>query len=82
MQEHEVNKKRITQGKTPANIVLLRGCGSRSVLIHFLITISTVGPGSPVATCNILARMNRAIMLFAAGYECSLSKRGMPCRPA
>jgi len=29
LQDHQVNKQRIAQGSSPANVVLLRGCGSR-----------------------------------------------------
>ena len=29
LQDHEINKQRIAQGSSPANVVLLRGCGSR-----------------------------------------------------
>jgi hypothetical protein len=35
LQDHPVNMERITAGKPPANIVLLRGCGSRCASFHF-----------------------------------------------
>jgi 2,3-bisphosphoglycerate-independent phosphoglycerate mutase len=29
--DHPINRQRIAEGKNPANVVLLRGCGSRWV---------------------------------------------------
>ncbi len=31
LRDHPVNAQRIADGKNPANVVLLRGCGSRCV---------------------------------------------------
>ncbi|KAL0023909.1 hypothetical protein WJX79_009725 [Trebouxia sp. C0005] len=36
LQDHQVNKQRIAHGSSPANVVLLRGCGSRIAVPTFL----------------------------------------------
>lgn len=36
LKNHPVNAQRIADGKNPANVVLLRGCGSRSLHICIL----------------------------------------------
>ncbi len=57
-QDHPVNKERVAAGKPPANIVLLRGCGSRCAQ-------ST----SPVTSCILSLYVQRSVLLCQAGKD-------------
>ena len=35
VQAHPINAQRVREGKPPANVVLLRGCGSRCAALFF-----------------------------------------------